>query len=135
MKRVILSFFISLCGLFSYAQNKQVIKVVNATTNEPLQSVSIAVGGTVVKNTDRNGIAVLSLPAGKAALLFTSVGYMNVDTTVIFPASDTLFIPMTTSQKELGEVTIVSSTRNNQRIENSPMKVEVLGREEMEEER
>ena len=34
----------------------------------------------------------------------------------------------------MDEVTILSSTRNNQRIENSPLKVEVLGREEMDEE-
>src|SRR5690606_37458261 len=32
------------------------------------------------------------------------------------------------------EVIVVSSTRNNQRIENSPLKVEVLGHEEMDEE-
>ncbi len=34
----------------------------------------------------------------------------------------------------LEDVTIISSTRNNQRIENAPMKVEVLGHEEMQEE-
>lgn len=134
MKRFILTFIISTIGLLSFAQNKQTVKVVGATTNEPLPSVSIAVNGTVIKNTDKNGISILVLPAGKASLLFTSVGYVNVDTIIIVPTTDTLFISMPPSQKELGEVTILSSTRNNQRIENSPMKVEVLGREEMDEE-
>lgn len=106
----------------------------SATTNEPLQSVSIAVGGTVLKNTDKNGLSSLLLPAGKASFLFTSVGYVNVDTAIIVPTNDTILILMVPLQKELGEVTIVSSTRNNQRIENSPLKVEVLGREEMDEE-
>lgn len=36
--------------------------------------------------------------------------------------------------KDLEEVTIISSTRNNEKIENSPMKVEVLGHEELSEE-
>lgn len=134
MKQFILAFIFSSSGLLTYAQHKQVIKVTSATTNEPLQSVSIAAGGQVVKNTDKNGISVLLLPAGKNTLLFTSVGYGNVDTTIMVPAADTLFISMLPSQKELGEVTIVSSTRNNQSIESSPLKVEVLGREEMEEE-
>lgn len=106
----------------------------SATTNEPLQSVSIAVGGTVLKNTDKNGLSSLLMPAGKASFLFTSVGYVNVDTAIIVPTNDTILISMVPLQKELGEVTIVSSTRNNQRIENSPLKVEVLGREEMDEE-
>lgn len=40
----------------------------------------------------------------------------------------------TLPSKDLNEITILSSTRNEQRIENAPLKVEVLGREEMEEE-
>ncbi len=134
MKSYILSFVVCFSSLISVAQNKQLVKVVSATTNEPLQSVSIAVGGTVLKNTDKNGLSSLLLPAGKASFLFTSVGYVNVDTAIIVPTNDTILISMVPLQKELGEVTIVSSTRNNQRIENSPLKVEVLGREEMDEE-
>lgn len=47
---------------------------------------------------------------------------------------DTIPLMGTLPAKELDTAIIVSSTRNQQRIENSPLKVEVLGREEMEEE-
>lgn len=39
-----------------------------------------------------------------------------------------------TDVKDLEEVVIISSTRNNEKIENSPLKVEVLGHEELSEE-
>lgn len=134
MKRFIITVFISFACLFASAQYKVAVKVVNATTNEPLESVSVAIAAKVLTTTDKNGISILLLPAGKTGLLFTAAGYQSVDTTIIVPINDTLFITMLPSQKELDEVTIVSSTRNNQHIENSPMKVEVLGREEMDEE-
>lgn len=47
---------------------------------------------------------------------------------------DTIPYLGTLPTKELDTAIIVSSTRNQQRIENSPLKVEVLGREEMDEE-
>lgn len=50
------------------------------------------------------------------------------------PTNDTTIVGKDSLLKQLEEVIILSSTRNNQRIENSPLKVEVLGREEMEEE-
>lgn len=134
MKHIIITVFISFAGLLASAQYKVAVKVLNATTNEPLESVSVAIDAKVLTTTDKNGISILFLPTGKTGLLFTAAGYQSVDTTIIVPINDTLFISMLPSQKELDEVTIVSSTRNNQRIENAPMKVEVLGREEMDEE-
>ncbi len=134
MKRSILIAAILLLTTFCYAQNKLSVQVVNADNSKPLEAVSIATGGAVVKNTDKNGGCILFLPTGKTHLLFTSAGFVSVDTTITLPNQDTLHIAMVPSQKEMDEVTIVSSTRNNQRIENSPLKVEVLAREEMDEE-
>ncbi|MCH5688458.1 Plug domain-containing protein [Niabella sp. W65] len=68
-------------------------------------------------------------------LYFTALGYKEAQLTITIPyAFDTLTVPLAENEKELEEVTIVASSRNNLHIENSPLKVEVLGREEMEEE-
>lgn len=116
------------------AQNDLYIKTVNSMTKEAVASVSISVDNRVVNKTGKDGIAVLHLHQGNILLHFSSVGYTDADTSIVIPFADTLIIALSEKQKTLENVTIVASTRNNQRIENAPLKVEVLGREEMEEE-
>lgn len=116
------------------AQTNTHLKLLHAVSHEPLASVSIAVNGKTVARTANNGVASLSLPAGLVLLHCSSVGFKDLDTSIQVPAKDTLLLTLTETAKQLEEVTIVASTRNNQRMENSPLKVEVLGREEMEEE-
>lgn len=116
------------------AQIKQPIKVVAAINNSPLASVSVALNEKTIQTTDKNGLVIIQANPGLALLKFTSIGYAALDTAILLPKQDTIVITLVEIQKELSDVTIVSSTRNNQRIENSPLKVEVLGREEMDEE-
>lgn len=123
-----------LIGITAQAQVKQPVKVISASGNIPLEGVSIALNGKTIQSTNKNGVAILPLNTGKVRLNFTSVGYTELDTSVVIPTQDTLIIALVEKQTEMSDVTIVSSTRNNQRIENSPLKVEVLGREEMDEE-
>ena len=117
-----------------FGQSDLNIKVTDQVTREPLEGVTISDNTAHLGATDKKGTATLRIKPGNIRLLFTAVGYNDTDTTIIIPFSGTLVITLTTKEKALEEVTIVSSTRNNQRIENSPLKVEVLGREEMEEE-
>ncbi len=116
------------------AQNSVQIKVVSKIAKEPLEAVNILVNNKPVAGTGKNGLATLQLATGEVRLHFSFVGYNDVDTLLTIPGIDTLLIELTEKEKELDNVTIVSSSRNNLRIENSPMKVEVLGRVEMEEE-
>jgi iron complex outermembrane receptor protein/outer membrane receptor for ferrienterochelin and colicins len=74
------------------------------------------------------------LKPGKRIIQFSSVGYEPYTLTVTLPDTTWHEVLLTASHKEMEEVTVVASTRNNQRMENSPMKVEVLGKEEMDEE-
>jgi len=130
-------FFVLSIALFSSvinAQNKVHIKVLSAVNNRLLEGVSISVNNKPVSSTGKNGMAVLQLAKGNVQLHFTSVGYIGADTLITVPFSDTLVMRLSETPKTLAEVTVILSTRNNQRIENSPLKVEVLGHEEMEEE-
>ncbi|MBY0537093.1 MAG: TonB-dependent receptor [Chitinophagaceae bacterium] len=134
VKRLVLFFGLFITTVAALSQTKVVVKTVSSGTGDVVQGVSIALNGKSIKSTDANGLAVLQLANEKSKLSFSAVGFKTQDTTLVAPFPDTLLIQMISAQKELEEVTVVSSTRNNQRIENSPLKVEVLGREEMEEE-
>ncbi|TWF41280.1 iron complex outermembrane receptor protein/outer membrane receptor for ferrienterochelin and colicins [Chitinophaga polysaccharea] len=71
-----------------------------------------------------------------AAIVLSITGTIYAQNRVPVPVKDTLPAPSkdTISKvSDLGEV-VISSTRNNSRIEDLPMKVEVLGKEEMIEE-
>lgn len=136
---MIVKIILSLIGAMIFsspanAQNALYIKTINGASKEAVASVSISVDNRVAVKTDKDGIAVLHLHPGNILLHFSAAEYTDADTSVVIPFADTLIVAMWEKQKTLEDVTIVASTRNNQRIENAPLKVEVLGREEMEEE-
>jgi outer membrane receptor for ferrienterochelin and colicins len=100
-----------------------------------LSGVSVAPEkGNGLLTNDSGQVVISSLPASKHIFSFSFVGYETLQLTVVLPDSSWHEILLTPVHKSLEEVTVVASTRNNQRIENSPLKVEVLGKEEMDEE-
>src|SRR3569832_2060072 len=117
-----------------HSQRLVKIKVVDSLTQQGIPQVCISENNNVVAITDNEGSGMVNLKAGAQLLSFSSVGYTK-RSVLIDPADSTLVIVvLIPEQKTLDDVILVSSTRNNQRIENSPLKVEVLGREEMDEE-
>ena len=67
-------------------------------------------------------------------LYLNFAGYKEDSILVSIPDTATHLITLAPEDKELEEVIFVASTRTNERIENAPVKVEVLGSEEMGEE-
>lgn len=110
------------------------VKVTDVSTGKGIPSANISEKSRTLSMTDSAGNAQIKIETGLHELVFTSVGYKPFQRIVNIPADHTIEVKLTPEEKELGEVTIIASSRNNQRIENSPMKVEVLGREEMDEE-
>jgi outer membrane receptor for ferrienterochelin and colicins len=132
--------FLALACLFSgnsFSQHLFSCKVKNAVTDEILPNVSIVIKGSDPGHTsDNNGNAKMIVPAGTVTINFSSIGYKPQLLQVIFPLSnkDSVFtIRMEPDEKELEQV-IISSSRTDSRIENTPTRVEVLGAEEVEEE-
>lgn len=111
--------------------------VKHAVTGEPLPNVSIVCKGAEPGHTsDNNGKAVFIVNPGKVFINFSSIGFKAQSLELFFPLAnkDSVFIiQMEPDEKELGEV-IISSSRIDSRIENTPTRVEVLGAEEVEEE-
>jgi iron complex outermembrane receptor protein/outer membrane receptor for ferrienterochelin and colicins len=137
MKQLILLGWLLMMATSVYGQSNRVIRVVDSLTHEPVIGATIRtpssvkpVVGTV---TNANGIATMpGLPPNIAVLTVSAVGYE----TSPFPltaGSDTLICQLHHQEESLDEVT-VTSTRTNSRIEDLPVKVEVLGQEDMDEE-
>ena len=110
---------------------KAIVK--DKTTQQIL--VGVTVGEGTNKSVNKTAeINIANLSAGKHQFTVSFVGYESVTFEATLPDTTTHEILLSVVEKILEEVTIASSTRSNQNIENSPLKVEVLGKEEMNEE-
>ncbi|MBO9203764.1 MULTISPECIES: TonB-dependent receptor [Niastella] len=126
------------CLFYTFSVSAQDIfrvTVRSRSTTQALPGVSVTpTGGRGVVTNDSGQAVISELSAGKHTIQFSSIGYEPFTLTVTLPDTGWHEVLLTAVHKEMEEVTVLASTRNNQRIENSPLKVEVLGKEEMNEE-
>ncbi|HEX2606833.1 MAG TPA: TonB-dependent receptor [Flavisolibacter sp.] len=133
MKRTAVLLFIF---FFTRVASGQTVKlfIVDSLMKGPIAGATIQTERNNINLSDSSGYAVLNLPEGRHHLIVTATGYQPYVTDFSIPFTDLYRIALLPAVKQLEDITILASTRNNQRIENAPLKVEVLGREEMEEE-
>ena len=118
------------------AQHTLTVLTKDSATHSPLIGVTAFIqsnkkGGA----SDVNGrISLSDIPDGDQQITFNYIGYKSKIIYLHFPiAQAELAIFLSAEKAELEEV-IVSSTRTNSRIDDLPIKVEVLGQEDMDEE-
>lgn len=130
-------FFLTICFFITthaYAQYTFSMRITDSQSHQPLPGV-IVNEKLVAASTDENGIVnIPNLTAGKHTFAILYAGYKTDSVTVTLPYTKLYLVALSSDEKDLEEVTIVSSTRTNERMENAPVKVEVLGLEEMGEE-
>lgn len=132
MSRQIFFLFWVLSSFQLFAQQSSSIKVCNASTKLPILAASIAKEGKPFTQTDSMGIANLMV-SGKYTV--SAVGFESQSVNIDLSSSKkTYTILLVASEQSMEEVVIVASTRTNQNIETAPIKIEVLGAEEMNEE-
>lgn len=134
LKLYFCSILFLLPGLLS-AQYTLSVKVVDATTREPLPGANIILTGTAEgSSTNKDGIAeIKNIAEGNYKVKATFIGYRDTLFNISLSGNIMITLELTPEQEALEEV-IVSSTRTNMRIEDLPLKVEVLGLDEMNEE-
>ena len=133
---------IALCALLlspdiAFAQN--ITGTARLTVNVRRDSASgvpvdgaLVRGGTAVSRTNRSGVALLSLDAGQQQVVVTRLGY-KPDTAVVaivLNRDTSVTMVLAPLSIEINEV-IVSSTRAERRVEDTPMRVEVIDDEEI----
>ena len=84
--------------------------------------------------TDSTGVALLRLPAGAHTLTVTRIGYQTVELPMTIAAgSDTTVVVELIEAAIEAEEILVISTRTERRVQDEPLRVEVVPREEVEE--
>lgn len=120
-----------------HCQNKISFIIKNSKTNESLAGVNAVIKSlNIGARSDSSGIATLqNVPNGKYEITFSSIGYKEKEIEVKFPPEDDdkeMTVKLEETEVELSGITI-SSTRTNSMIDDVPIRVEVLGVEEIEE--
>jgi iron complex outermembrane receptor protein len=99
----------------------------------PIAGAQVRAGDTIGL-TDEDGRAVLSLAAGGWTIAVERIGYRRGSARVnVRAGTNTNLVVALVAQAIETEEIVVLSTRTGRRIEDEPMRVEVLGREEVEE--
>ena len=118
------------------AQNSFTAVIKDKETKEPLIGVNVVVEGTTHgASSDLKGkVTIQNIPDGKQTLVFSYIGYETVEKSYLFPLNktETITIYLETLPINLEEITAYS-TRTNNRIEEVPTRIEVIGPEEISE--
>ncbi len=135
----LLSFIFILCFFVFpslHAQHSLKVRVVDASTSEVLPGANVIVTSTTHGgSTGADGTAELkNLSAGSVEFKISFIGYRDTLVVVNIPYAASILTVGLVAEDEVLEEIIVSTTRTNSRIEDLPLKVEVLGLEEMDEE-
>jgi outer membrane receptor for ferrienterochelin and colicins len=135
MKKILL--LLALCINTAYAQHVFTAVVQDSITRETLPGVTVAINGTNLSGATNNRgiISLKDLPAGNQIITFTYIGYATATLTAdVSQSGGKVYTVYLSPDEQTMEEVVISSTRTNSRIKDLPMKVEVLGQEEMEEE-
>ena len=116
----------------AYAQDANV-RIEVRTGGAPVAQASVIVNG-VAHVADAKGIVSLTLPAGTVEIVAVKEGLAPASVSFVLRSGETRTVPIELEpQAPLEETVTVSATRTGARLEDQPMRVEVLNREEVEE--
>jgi iron complex outermembrane receptor protein len=131
----------SILSVFLLALLAGTVRAQDARVTVQVESAGTPVEGAQVSSgrrgavTDANGLAVVLLPIGDHVLRIVRIGYSEVEIplTLSSAADTTVVVELEEEAVEGEEIIVVLSTRTVRRIEDEPLRVEVVSREEVEE--
>lgn len=126
-----------ICNITLSAQNTFKALITDSTSGEKLVGVVAVVKGTnnSAASDSLGNIEIRNIADGTQTIELSYIGYTKLALVLSFPQMNgkVQTIRMKEEEAELGEV-LITSNRTNSRIEEAPLKVEVLGLEELHEE-
>jgi len=115
------------------AQTPATIEVRVVHQQAPLAGATVIIVGAS-HLTNAAGIAIVAVASGPVEITVVKDGFVPVTTTAVAVAGSTLVVSIELQSKPAVEdVVTVSATRTGARLEDQPMRVEVLSRDEIEE--
>jgi|GEM_PF-161884 len=138
MKKKTLIIFLLLINFVSFGQGQNALNVMvkDKESNEPLIGANCVLKGTSIgESADLLGkITIQNIPNGKQTFVFSYVGYRTVERVFDFPINAKTTTTIFLEQEITLDAITIYSTRTNNRIEEIPTRIEVLGKEEVVEE-
>jgi len=118
------------------AQNTFTALIKDEDTKEALPFANVILEGTRIGGSaDTTGkVTIKNIPDGKQTLVFSYVGYRKKEKDLTFPLKTSQPVIVYLEKSEELQTVTIASTRTNNRIEEIPTRVEVLGNEEVVEE-
>lgn len=98
----------------------------------PVAAASVVVNGAP-HETDPGGVVIVKVPAGAVEIVVVKEGYGSVTAAITAIAGQEQEVEVALESASFEEAITVSATRTDKRLEDQPMRVEVLAREEIEE--
>jgi outer membrane receptor for ferrienterochelin and colicins len=136
MRFLMFALGVLVCCQFTLAAQGQTgtVRVQVRAAQKPLEDAEVIVAG-VGHRTDASGMVTVITGAGSADVTVVKPGFVALTTSVQVRAGATQEVIVELQQQPNLEesVTVVASTRTDKRLEDQPMRVEVLAREEIEE--
>ena len=110
------------------------IRVQVRADEQPVRDAEIVVAGQTHR-TDASGTVTIAVAAGQVDLRVAAPGFVPATTTLQVASSSEQTVTVDLQREPTVEetVTVVATTRTDKRLEDQPMRVEVLEREEIEE--
>lgn len=119
-------------GATAVAQPAATLRVAVTHDGAPAPAVLVR-AGAVGAQTGGDGIAVLRLPAGAYRVVVSRAGLATAELGVTLGAGADTTIRVSLVEAEEIEAVVIRSTRGERRIEDEPVRVEVISREEVDE--
>jgi outer membrane receptor for ferrienterochelin and colicins len=121
-------------GLGAYGQQAATVLIEVRTASGPVAGADVVIDG-VTHKTDDKGILAMTLDAGKIRIDVVRQGFAPATTVQdLQPGQQhSVIIELRRQPTVEEEVTVIATTRTDARLEDSPMRVEVLSRDEIEE--
>jgi iron complex outermembrane receptor protein len=122
-------------SLITYSQNTLKVFVRTEETKESLQGASVLIAslnkGAI---SDSAGVAIFrDLPNGNFEIQISYVGYTAIKTKINLPAKSAIEIELDKAESEDNPEVIVTSTRTDRSVQNTPTRVEVIAKGEISE--
>jgi iron complex outermembrane receptor protein len=109
------------------------VRVTVTSESKPVAGAEVRVGDRKT-TTSAEGSAALSVPSGSVTVVVALRGFVERSVTAVVTAgAETAVAVELEPQPEHTEQVVVTATRSEKRLQDEPLRVEVLGREEIEE--
>jgi outer membrane receptor for ferrienterochelin and colicins len=132
VRRALAALAVVMCSATVGAQ-QGTIRVEVRSDAGPVRDADVVVDGATHR-TDAQGIAVITVPPGHVEIAIVKAGFVTASASVDVPATqERSVIVELAPEVSIEEHVTVSATRTDRGLEDQPMRVEVLDREEIEE--